>query len=253
MIFILLSLLRIALHFRIWSVLNVPTTESEDSAAVGWRGLYVLQLVYVCCLDIPQPLWFSVYLLHASWSSEWGIVIEKDSPFMHCVPFCAGDSPSSEVSSVWHSLSYSHGYSSWTLDRCILFDPFTLPTFASSVFLMLRVDSWHVSGIFTSLAERGGKGGNREFESASSSRLDTWGLAGLLAPSLRLLARSLTPRGRWSTGCPWDQGSGVCPEVMGRLPGLGPRSRSCSLRQWLRPHCSGRPPGMVSGLSAALS
>ena len=56
MIFILLSPLRIALHSRIWSVLSVATTKSVDSAVVGWSGLYTLQLVYVCGVDIPQLL-----------------------------------------------------------------------------------------------------------------------------------------------------------------------------------------------------
>ena len=35
MTFILLSLLRVTLRFRIWSVLNVPTTKNVDSAVVG--------------------------------------------------------------------------------------------------------------------------------------------------------------------------------------------------------------------------
>lgn len=45
----------------------------------------------------------------------------------------------------------------------------------------------------------------------------------------------------------------MCPEVTGRLPSLGPQSRGCSLGRRSCPHCQWRPPGMVSGLSAALS
>lgn len=90
--------------------------------------------------------------------------------------------------------------------------------------------------------------------------MDTRGRAGLLASSPRLLARSLTPRVIGLQGireaqphCTGNRGSDVCPEVTGRLPSLGPQSRGCSLGRRSCPHCQWRPPGMVSGLSAALS
>ena len=113
-IFILLSLLRIVLSSRIWSILmNVPCTKNMYSAVVGWSSLYISISLHL--LLFGYSISFVIFCLFALLITERGMLkLLMNYPFSF-ISFCF-----LYFEAVADAFSFRIAMSSWKIGPFIL-------------------------------------------------------------------------------------------------------------------------------------